>query len=87
MPSLCRGRKKRKKRLIRLQVRPHRAWLAGLITPVRKYLRGVSVVVGSSDLFAARRDDLCGQLHVVYPGRYSYSCSSVSAVFTCREKA
>jgi hypothetical protein len=24
----------------------------------------------SSDLFAAQRDDLCGQLHLVYPGRY-----------------
>jgi hypothetical protein len=44
----------------------------------------VDVGVGSSDLFT-QRDDLCGQLHVVYPGRYS--CGSVSAVFTCREKA
>jgi hypothetical protein len=39
--------------------------LTGLITPVRKYLRGVSAVVGSSDLFT-QRDDLCGQLHLVY---------------------
>jgi hypothetical protein len=38
--------------------------------------------VGSSELFT-QRDDLCGQLHVVYPGRYS--CGSVSAVFTCGE--
>jgi hypothetical protein len=28
---------------------------------------------------------LCGQFHVVYPGRYS--CGSVSAVLTCGEKA
>jgi hypothetical protein len=60
--------------------------LTGLITPVKKNLWG-SASVGSSDLFATQRDDLCGQLHVVYPGRYNYSCSSVSAVFTCREKA
>ena len=33
----------------------------------------------------AQRDGLCGQFHVVYPGRYS--CGSVSAVFTCEEKA
>jgi len=33
----------------------------------------------------AQRDDLCDQLHVVYPGRYS--CGSVSAVLTCGEKA
>jgi hypothetical protein len=33
--------------------------------------------------FAAQRDDLYGQLHVVYLGRYS--CGSVSAVFTCGE--
>jgi hypothetical protein len=40
--------------------------------------------VCSSDLFT-QRDDLCGQFHVVYPGRYS--CGSVSAVLTCGEKA
>jgi len=40
--------------------------------------------VCSSDLFT-QRDDLCGQLHVIYPGRYS--CGSVSAVLTCGEKA
>jgi len=34
-----------------------------------------------------QRDDLCYHLHVVYPGRYNYSCGSVSAVFTCGEKA
>jgi hypothetical protein len=33
--------------------------------------------LGSSDLFT-QRDDLRGQLHVVYPGRYNYSCGSVS---------
>jgi hypothetical protein len=32
----------------------------------------------SSDFFA-QRDDLCGQLHVVYPGRSNYSCGSVPA--------
>jgi hypothetical protein len=58
--------------------------LTGLITPVRKNLWG-SAGVGSSDLFATQRDDLCYHLHVVYPGRYS--CGSVSAVFTCGEKA
>ncbi len=26
----------------------------------------------------AQRDDLCDQIHVVYLGRYSYSCRSVS---------
>jgi hypothetical protein len=51
--------------------------LTGVITPVRKYLWGVSAGVGSSDLFA-QRDDLCGQLHVVYPGRYSYGSVLVS---------
>jgi hypothetical protein len=65
-----------KKRLIRLQVCPYRNSLTGVITPVRKYLWGVSAGVGSSDLFA-QRDGLCGQIHVVYPGRYS--CGSVSA--------
>jgi len=35
----------------------------------------------------AQRDDLCYHLHVVYPGRYNYFCGSVSAVFTCGEKA
>jgi hypothetical protein len=45
---------------------------------------GVPTSVGSSDLFT-QLDDLCGQLHMVYPGRYNYSCSSVSAVFTCGE--
>jgi hypothetical protein len=29
-------KRKRKKRLIRLQVHPYRCWLTGLITPVRK---------------------------------------------------
>jgi hypothetical protein len=52
--------------------------LTGFITPVRRKLKG-SAGVGSSDLFATRLDDLCGQLHVVYPGRYNYSCSSVPA--------
>jgi hypothetical protein len=51
--------------------------LTGLFTPVRKYLRGVSAVVGSSDLFATQRDDLCYHLHVVYHGRYNYFCGSV----------
>ncbi len=49
--------------------------LTGLITPVRKNLWG-SASVGSSDLFATQRDDLCGQFHVVYPGGY-YSCGSL----------
>ncbi len=49
--------------------------LTGIITPVRKYLWG-SAGVGFSDLFT-QRDDLCGQFHVVYPGRYNYSCGSV----------
>jgi len=49
--------------------------LTGIITPVRKNLRGVSADVGASDLFATQRDDLCYHLHVVYTGRYS--CSSV----------
>jgi hypothetical protein len=70
-------KRKRKKRLIRLQVHPYRDSLTGLITPVRKNCREVSAVVGSSDLFATQRDDLCGQFHVVYHGRYNYSCSSV----------
>jgi len=30
-------------------------------------------------LFAAQQDDLCGQFHVIYPGRYNYSCGSVPA--------
>ena len=38
-------KRKRKKRLIRLQVLPYRDLLTGLITPVRKYLRGVPAVV------------------------------------------
>jgi len=63
-----------KKRLIRLQVHPYRNSLTGIITPVREYLQTFS-----SDLFAAQRGDLCGQFHVVYPGRYNYSCSSVPA--------
>jgi hypothetical protein len=67
-----------KKRLIRLQVHPYRDSLTSLITPVRKKLQGVSASVGSSDLFATQRDDLRGQLHVVYPGRY-YSCGSLPA--------
>jgi hypothetical protein len=46
-----------------------------VITPVRKNLWGSAVVV-SSDLFT-QRDGLCGQLHVVYPGRSS--CGSISA--------
>jgi hypothetical protein len=51
---------------------------------------GKRVFCSSSSVFLrlkslAQRDDLCGQLHVVYPGRYS--CGSVSAVFTCGEKA
>jgi hypothetical protein len=58
-----------KKRLVHLQVHPYRCSLTGIILPVRKYLQTFS-----SDLFA-QRDDLCGQLHVVYPGRYS--CGSV----------
>jgi len=66
-----------KKRLIRLQVHPYRYRLTGIILPVSLYLQTFS-----SDLFA-QRDGLCGQLHVVYPGRYS--CGSVSAVFTCGE--
>jgi hypothetical protein len=60
-----------KKRLICLQVHPYRNSLTGIITPVRK-----NPQTFSSDLFAAQLDDLCGQFHVVYPGRYS--CSSVS---------
>jgi hypothetical protein len=69
-----------KKRLIFLQIHPYRNSLTGLITPVSLYLQTFS-----SDLFATQRDDFCGQLHVVYPGRYS--CGSVSAVLTCGEKA
>jgi hypothetical protein len=65
-------KRKRKKRLICPQVRPYRDSLTGLITPVSLYLQTFS-----SDLFA-QRDDLCGQFHVVYPGRYNYSCGSVS---------
>jgi len=42
------------------------------ITPVRKKLQTFS-----SDLFAAQRGSLRVQLHVMYPGRYNYSCSSV----------
>jgi hypothetical protein len=53
--------------------------LTSLITPVRRKLQGVSAGVGSSDLFA-QRDDLCYHLHVVYPGRYNYSCSSVPVI-------
>jgi len=60
--------------------------LTGLIRPVRKNLQEVPAGVGSSDLFT-QRDDLCGQFNVVYPGMYNYSCGSVSAVFTCGEKA
>jgi len=33
--------KKRKKRLIRLQVFPHRSFLTGIIIPVRKFLQGL----------------------------------------------
>jgi len=50
--------------------------LTGFITPVRRKLQEVPAGVGSSDLFT-QRDDLCGQLYVVYPGRYNYSCGSV----------
>jgi hypothetical protein len=67
-----------------LQVFPCSDGLTGVIIPVRKNLQGVSAGVGSSDLFT-QRDDLCYHLHVVYPGRYT--CGSVSAVFTCGEKA
>jgi hypothetical protein len=66
-------KRKRKKRLIRRRCIP-RDSLTGLTTPVRE-----NPQTFSSDLFAARLDDLCGQLHVVYPGRYNYSCGSVSA--------
>jgi hypothetical protein len=62
------------KRLIRLQVHPYRYSLTGLITPVRKNCRKVPAGVGALD---TQRDDLCYRLHVVYPGRYNYSCSSV----------
>jgi len=41
----CRQEEEGKKRLIRLQVHPYRNSLTG-ITPVRKYLRGVSAVIG-----------------------------------------
>jgi hypothetical protein len=68
-------KRKRKKRLIRLQVHPHRDFLTGIITLVSLYLWG-SAGVGSSDLFATQQDDLCVQLHGVYPGRYS--CGSVA---------
>jgi hypothetical protein len=86
------GKRKRKKRLIRLQVHPYRDSLTGLITPV-KYLQTFSIEKirpkekagksggatssGSAPSASPQRDDLCGQLHVVYPGRYNYSCSSV----------
>jgi hypothetical protein len=63
-----------KKRLIRLQVHPYRCWLTGLITPMRKNCREVPASVDSSD---TQQDDLCYHLHVVYLGRYNYSCSSV----------
>jgi len=69
-------KRKRKKRLIRLQVHPHRNSLTGIITPVSLYLQ-VSAGVGSSDLFATQQDDLCYHLHVVYHGRYIYPCGSV----------
>jgi len=62
--------------LIRLQVHHYRNSLTGIITPVRKNCGEVPAGVGSSDLFATQRDDLCYHLHVVYPGRY-YSCGSV----------
>jgi hypothetical protein len=45
---------------------------------VRKNLQEVPAGVGSSDLFT-QRDDLCYHLHVVYTGRYNYSCGSVPA--------
>jgi hypothetical protein len=39
-PEGCRGQNKRKKRLIRLQVFPHRTFLTGIIIPVSLYLWG-----------------------------------------------
>jgi hypothetical protein len=62
-----------------LQGFAHRSNYSCKSIPVREYLQTFS-----SDLFT-QRDDLCYHLHVVYPGRYS--CGSVSAVFTCGEKA
>ena len=43
---MSRARGRGKKRLIRLQVHPYRDSLTGIITPVRKCLRGVSAVIG-----------------------------------------
>jgi len=63
-----------------LQGFAHRTNYSCKSSPVRECLQTFS-----SDLFAAQRDGLCGQLHVACPGRYS--CGSVSAVFTCGEKA
>jgi hypothetical protein len=56
------------KRLIRLQVHPYRDSLTGVITPVRRKLQVLALQAFSHCL--------CGQLHVIYPGRYS--CGSVS---------
>jgi hypothetical protein len=76
MPSLCREQEEEEKRgLFACRYIP-RDLLTGIITPVRKNLWG-SAVVGFSDLFATQRDDLCGQLHVVYPGRYTCGSGSV----------
>jgi hypothetical protein len=58
-------KRKRKKRLIRLQVHPYRYFLTGVITPVSLNLLG-SAGVGSSHLFAAQRE--IASLMVSLPG-------------------
>jgi hypothetical protein len=61
---------------------------SNLFFPLHLFMGPSGAALSSSALLRlkplAQRDDLCGQFHVVYPGRYS--CGSVSAVFTCREK-
>jgi len=74
MPSLCGEQEEEKKETYppagtSLQVQTDRR---------NSSCKEIPAGVGSSDLFA-QRDGLCVQLHVVYPGRYNYSCSSVPA--------
>jgi hypothetical protein len=62
-------KRKRKKEAYSPQVHPQ------VLTHRSNYSREEKPTgVGASD---TQRDDLCGQLHLVYPGRYNYSCGSV----------
>jgi hypothetical protein len=76
------SKRKRKKRLIRLQVHPYRYRLTGVILPVRKYLQALALQTFSHSGTASASSSTWYILAGIITPVALYL-----PVFTCREKA